>query len=169
MDVRKKLAELIREISHDKKLYLYDFCDMFEVSEKIADFLIENGVTVQEWISVAEPPKEYRDEYRALKECKCGSCVDSKNFELKKDYGLTVETDCAAEDGGWIKPEERMPEEDECVLVIVSGVFGNITFKNAVELAEHTAKEGWILESFPEHENPIIKWWRAIPEPTKGE
>ena len=52
MDVREKLAELIREISHDKKLYLYDLCDMFEGSEKIADLLIENGVTVQEWISV---------------------------------------------------------------------------------------------------------------------
>ena len=52
MDVRKKLAKLIREISHDKKLYLYDLCDMFEGSEKIADLLIENGVTVQEWISV---------------------------------------------------------------------------------------------------------------------
>lgn len=54
MDVREKLAELIREISHDKKLYLYDLCDMFEGSEKIADLLIENGVTVQEWISVDE-------------------------------------------------------------------------------------------------------------------
>ena len=54
MDVRKKLAELIREISHDKKLYLYDLCDMFEGSEKIADLLIENGVTVQEWISVKD-------------------------------------------------------------------------------------------------------------------
>ena len=117
MDVREKLAELIREISHDKKLYLYDLCDMFEGSEKIADLLIENGVTVQEWISV----------------------------------------------------NDRLPEEDECVLVIVSGVFGNITFKNAVELAEYTAKEGWILESFPEYENPIIKWWRAIPKPPKGE
>ena len=52
MDVREKLAELIREISHDKELYLYDLCDMFEGSEKIADLLIENGVTVQEWISV---------------------------------------------------------------------------------------------------------------------
>ena len=26
----------------------------------IADFLIANGVTVQEWISVGEPPKEWR-------------------------------------------------------------------------------------------------------------
>lgn len=54
MDVRKKLAELIREISNDKKLYLYDLCDMFEGSEEIADLLIENGVTVQEWIPVKD-------------------------------------------------------------------------------------------------------------------
>ncbi len=57
MDVRKKLAELIREISHDKKLYLYDLCDMFEGSEKITDLLIENGVTVQKcgyWVSLTD-------------------------------------------------------------------------------------------------------------------
>ena len=60
MDVRKKLAELIREISHDKKLYLYDLCDMFEGSEKITDLLIENGVTVREWIPVNERlPKNF--------------------------------------------------------------------------------------------------------------
>ena len=60
MDVRKKLAELIREISHDKKLYLYDLCDMFEGSEKITDLLIENGVTVQKWIPVDERlPKNF--------------------------------------------------------------------------------------------------------------
>ena len=60
MDVRKKLAELIREISHDKELYLYDLCDMFEGSEKIADLLIENGVTVQKWIPVDERlPKNF--------------------------------------------------------------------------------------------------------------
>ena len=63
MDVRKKLAELIREISHDKKLYLYDLCDMFEGSEKIADLLIENGVTVQEWVSVEDRLPESKGQY----------------------------------------------------------------------------------------------------------
>lgn len=103
-------------------------------------------------------------------ECKCAGCICNMHFELRKDYGLADEAPSAEdESGGWIKPEKRMPEEDECVLVIVSGVFGNITFKNAVELAEYSSKEGWILESFPEYENPIIKWWRAIPKPPKGE
>ena len=31
-------------------------------TENLVSYLISNGVTVQEWISVAEHPKEYRDE-----------------------------------------------------------------------------------------------------------
>ena len=63
MDVREKLVELICR-----------FCSGLSVSditppygyENLADFMISNGVTVQEWISVEEPPKEYRDEYGEL-------------------------------------------------------------------------------------------------------
>ena len=35
-------------------------------TEYLADYLISNGVTMQEWISVAEHPKEYRDKYGEL-------------------------------------------------------------------------------------------------------
>ena len=54
MDVRKKLMELIKKISYDKKLELCDLWDMRDGAEDIADLLIENGVTVQEWIPVDE-------------------------------------------------------------------------------------------------------------------
>ena len=37
-----------------------------KLAENIADDLISNGVTVQEWIPAEEPPKEYRDEYGEL-------------------------------------------------------------------------------------------------------
>ena len=52
MDVREKLVELLfdslcRHIDKSCKL-----------AENIADDLIRNGVTVQEWISIKEPPKE---------------------------------------------------------------------------------------------------------------
>lgn len=50
MDVREKLVELIR---HEVVPYF---------AERIADYLIRNGVTVQEWVSVNSPPKE-RGEY----------------------------------------------------------------------------------------------------------
>ena len=44
MDVREKLVELVKRAITDWK--------HGDVSEMIADHLIENGVTVQEWISV---------------------------------------------------------------------------------------------------------------------
>ena len=47
MDVREKLVELLRYVQY-----------LGGLEEKIADHLIENGVTVQEWVSVKEPPKE---------------------------------------------------------------------------------------------------------------
>ena len=44
MDVREKLVELIRQADHSGK-WMY---------EQLADHLIANGVTVQEWISVKD-------------------------------------------------------------------------------------------------------------------
>ena len=45
MDVREKLAELIKDISYDEKLGLYDLGDMCDSAEYIADLLISHGVT----------------------------------------------------------------------------------------------------------------------------
>lgn len=33
---------------------------------RIADHLIDNGVTIQKWIPADKPPKKYRDEYGEL-------------------------------------------------------------------------------------------------------
>lgn len=43
MDVREKLVELLRDVQY-----------LGGLEEKIADHLIANGVTVQEWISVKD-------------------------------------------------------------------------------------------------------------------
>ena len=58
MDVRKKLIEILR-----KPIFPHELADP---TEAVADYLLDNGVTVQEWISAAEPPEEYRDEYGEL-------------------------------------------------------------------------------------------------------
>ena len=58
MDVREKLIEILR-----KPIFPHELADP---TEAVADYLLDSGVTVQEWISVAEPPKEYRDEYGEL-------------------------------------------------------------------------------------------------------
>ena len=59
MDVREKLIGLVKNAL---RAYGKDLEEVAEPYGFIADFLIHSGVTVQEWISVAEPPKEYRDE-----------------------------------------------------------------------------------------------------------
>lgn len=50
-NVREKLVELLREVQY-----------LGGLEEKLADHMIGNGVTVQEWIPVSEPPKEWRRE-----------------------------------------------------------------------------------------------------------
>ena len=51
MDVREKLVELIESARYWGS----------GTSEEIADHLIDNGVTVQEWISVDDELPEHRD------------------------------------------------------------------------------------------------------------
>ena len=50
MDVREKLVEILR-----KPIFPHELVDPIEA---VADYLLDSGVTVQEWISVSEPPKE---------------------------------------------------------------------------------------------------------------
>ena len=58
MDVREKLIEILR-----KPIFPHELADP---TEAVADYLLANGVTVQEWIPASEPPKKYRDEYGEL-------------------------------------------------------------------------------------------------------
>ena len=50
MDVREKLVEILR-----KPIFPHELVDP---TEAVADYLLDSGVTVQEWIPVSEPPKE---------------------------------------------------------------------------------------------------------------
>lgn len=91
--------------------------DVAPFSEFLADFMIANGVTVHEWVSV----------------------------------------------------EDRLPENDDIVVVIASGKVGNITLVNAFELATYSIDEGWILEMWPEWEDPKVTYWMPLPQPPEGE
>ena len=52
MDVREKLVELL---TNSPQLDVLDWTTGWE---EAANYLIANGVTVQEWIPISEPPKE---------------------------------------------------------------------------------------------------------------
>ena len=69
----------------------------------------------------------------------------------------------------WIPVAERLPGNDDFVLVIASGKSGNITLNNEIELASFSMDEGWILEMWPEWEDPKVTYWMPLPEPPKEE
>ena len=82
MDVREKLVEILKQAPFEGKVL--DEWWWEEKIKRIADHLIRNGVTVQEWISVSEPPKEYRDEYGEL--IPFLVCVEGTDYPFRAMY-----------------------------------------------------------------------------------
>ena len=62
MDVREKLVEIVKKAAYSS---LPSNTEDFHLNMFVTN-LLSHGVTVQEWVSVDEPPKEYRDEYGEL-------------------------------------------------------------------------------------------------------
>ena len=79
MDVREKLVELLRDVQY-----------LGGLEEKIADHLIENGITVQEWIPVMERlPDNIAN--RVLVVCERSNGVFYAHYE--KPFWINLETD----------------------------------------------------------------------------
>lgn len=64
---------------------------------------------------------------------------------------------------GWISVKDKLPVGDVMVLVVVNGEYGNLNFENAVEMGSY-GSDGWLLEAFPEIENPAVSCWMELPE-----
>lgn len=64
MDVREKLIEILR-----KPIFPHELVDP---TEAVADYLLDNGVTVQEWISVADKIPLDQEEVLVLTQSKNG-------------------------------------------------------------------------------------------------
>lgn len=69
--------------------------------------------------------------------------------------------------GGWIPVSERLPEEGYGVLVTVNGKHNNITFIDALQIAEYDSTDGWIIEGYLDWANPDVTAWQPLPEPFK--
>ena len=70
---------------------------------------------------------------------------------------------------GWIPVDERLPENDDFVLVTVTGIYNSLTFSDAIQLASYCKGDGWFVEGYPDWENPNISAWRPLPEPYRPE
>ena len=68
----------------------------------------------------------------------------------------------------WIPVSERLPEDEYGVLVTVNGKHNNITFIDALEIAEYDSTDGWIVEGYLDWTNPDVTAWMPLPEPYKG-
>lgn len=53
------------------------------------------------------------------------------------------------------------------MLVIASGKVGNIRLENSIEIGRFDRDEGWILEMWPEWEDPTVTHWMPLP-PKEG-
>ena len=77
MDVREKLVELIESAR---------YCGS-NTSEEIADHLISNGVTVQEWIPVTERLPKYKDgKFFVFTQYGYGICERTRNGRWKGQH-----------------------------------------------------------------------------------
>ena len=93
----------------------------------------------------------------------CAGCGHEHNCSLQ-GCNILREAVGSIQEGMWRSPDRETPEEETLVLVIVNGVYRNIAFVDAVSLATYSREEGWILDEYPEWENPGISFWAPIRE-----
>lgn len=84
-------------------------------------------------------------------------------ISIEKAEGLTRKTRKSTQKN-WITVDEGVPEDSDVVLVSVSGHYKNIEFVGAIMLATFDPEGGWILEEYPEWEDPFIECWGYIPK-----
>ena len=105
------------------------------------------------------------DEKKLIKELSKNSIFEKiTNAEGKNVFKIIEEQPKV---GGWIPVSERLPENVCGVLVTVNGKHNNITFENALEIAEYDNIEGWIIEGYLDWLDPDVTAWQPLPEPYK--
>lgn len=64
----------------------------------------------------------------------------------------------------WISVENRLPEDHDDVLVLVTGECGNITFWKTCMVGAYLGDEGWFCNEYPGWDNPGVTHWMPLPK-----
>ena len=137
MDVREKLVELICR-----------FCSGLSVSditppygyENLADFMISNGVTVQENVEISD------ELLKQLKNAPITICKEEPSIELVQE---------------WISVDDRLPEDGDIVLCYME--FGEQRIARWDE-----SENCWAGQLIDYHKEQVTHWM-PLPQPPKGE
>lgn len=100
--------------------------------------------------------------YRGRKEQFCVDALIRDAIDLIEAQAAEIEK-LEAQVPRWIPVEERLPESDGDVLLIVNGKVDNVTLIDAYELGSFSKSEGWILEMWPEWQDPKVTHWMPLP------
>ena len=149
MDVREKLIEILR-----KPIFPHELVDP---TEAVADYLLDSGVTVQEWISVAERLPE-ENEYVMIW---CGECQIAR---IEK--GISEEQRKAMKRG-------ELDDPCETGWTLSSGYFTlkrSQSYKACDEQGNNRVPYCWYANGGPmKWFGQEVTYWAYLPQPPKGE
>ena len=106
------------------------------------------------------------DEKKLIKELSKNSVFEKITNAEGKNVFEIIKTQPQV--SGWTPVTERLPENGCGVLVTVNGKHNNITFVDALEIAEYDGDFGWIVEGYPQWTDPNVTAWQPLPEPFEG-
>ena len=132
---------------------------------RVKAFNIEN-VKSGNWKVMINEMYELQKRLYAYEETGLSPEQIKKLNEFERSQLVTILKELAAERAKyhWILPEMELPESGDSVLVTVSGHFGGMIFQDALELAVYDPVVGWIVDGYPEWEEPEVKAWMHLPE-----
>lgn len=93
--------------------------------------------------------------------------AQSQNEQLREAAALTVKATTDRLCREWVSVKARLPDREEDVLTLVSGKFKNCTFDHAYMVGLYAGADGWIVNEYPDWENPGVTHWMPLPDGPK--
>lgn len=139
MDVREKLVELVKNAL---AAYGSKINEVLEPFEFIADFMMANGVTVQENVKMSD------ELLKQLKNAPITICKEESSIETVQE---------------WISVDDELPEVGGYVVCIAK----RNPFSRFMPMVARIEKNGWVNPITEQYILEVTNWM-PLPDPPKG-